>query len=123
MSERIHSIKNSTYKNIMETGGYGRFLLEIIKWMPSAIFYLTLFKRLFRRLSIHRSPKCECKYTSADWETYTECGILPLDNFWLDLSDVKNRDDLKKKIMEKTRESKRICDKCKKELIQNIISS
>jgi hypothetical protein len=120
MGVDIHATKSSSCKNITETEGIWRVFIEII---PSVVFYFNVLKRLLHQLSVHRPPKCECKTSEADWETYVECEFLPVDTFSLDLSDLKDRDDLKKKLIEKTRESKRICGNCKKELIQNITLS
>lgn len=64
-----------------------------------------------------------CEYTWEELEMYVECGILPLGVSRLDLSDVKSRDDIKKKLIEQVEKNQKICDKHKKELIQNIISS
>lgn len=66
---------------------------------------------------------CECRFTWEDLEMFMECGILPLGASKLKVSDTNSRDDIKKKMIEQVEKNQNICDKHKKELIQNIISS
>ena len=70
-----------------------------------------------------RTRQCTCEYSTEDLEEFLETGILQMGISVIDTSKAKNKDDLKKQMMEAVRKNSKICDMHKEELVKNIMRS